>query len=459
MDLSQHASDHFWRTDPHMRAVPGVDGSGPIDHMHQMAQTILGTDDGIPSPPPTEPPPRADTAPVVHAEGLELSELLRQQGILDLPPPDVCEEFFRAFVRYIYPNMPCLDVSSLHDLHQQSVDTVHRPLLLWATLLASCPYVTGDAVRSIGYRSRHDAQESMLKKAKFVYKTGVETDPVARIQSFLLISLWQGEPESPCHWLGLAASLADQHGLNRPSAPLTPGAALRRRLWACIYIRDMQLALLHHHPSQIHEASAAIASTDDFLHGLQSPNSPSSVSSTLQTGLAEVFVHRVRFYLEVRGSVHRRYRSAWTVNSAGDPCSIHVPKSETRLRSTSPAGEALDNWILALPRDVTGMEEEPSALTLLHQTSLKIEYLMARCALDGSLDKAHGTQPLFSQSTVEVMTTIISMLRTLHSENLSGFIYASCMPALVLAATVCSTRLTSGGPEDGAEEGSAGGHS
>jgi hypothetical protein len=97
------------------------------------------------------------------------------------------------------------------------------------------------------------------------------------------------------------------------------------------------------------------------------------------------------------------------------------------------------------------MEDEPSALTLLHQTILKIEYLLAQCTLGSSPAGQHGTKALFNQSTIDATITIISLLRELHSEKLSRFINASCMPALVLAAKVCSTRLTSGGPEDGAE--------
>jgi hypothetical protein len=149
-----------------MRAVPGVDSTGPIDHMHLMAQSILGVDDDMHSPPQSEPPPRADAATSAHSEGLELSELFAQEGIHDFPPPDVCEEFFRAFLRYIYPCVPCLDVAYLHELRQQSSGSVQSPLVLWATLLATCPYVEVDIVKAMGYRSRRDAQENMLKKAK-----------------------------------------------------------------------------------------------------------------------------------------------------------------------------------------------------------------------------------------------------------------------------------------------------
>ena len=162
-----------------------------------------------------------------------------------LPPQSMIVALTATYFKYLYHRMPVVD-------RQDVVPTCHSTLLLQSLCLAGSilrhPKSTTSLVESEKYYSR----------AKALFYTNHERDPITILKALCLLALWNVTPpavitiDNSWNWLGLAIRFAFQMGLHRESTysqRSTPGCA-RRIAWY-LYAHDKLQAACFGRPQMI----------------------------------------------------------------------------------------------------------------------------------------------------------------------------------------------------------------
>ncbi|KAE8409100.1 fungal-specific transcription factor domain-containing protein [Aspergillus pseudonomiae] len=466
--LSEADSPSSWRSTPcrHMRATKGVSATEPLDDMVSTALAILSEDCTTPSDQGGDGNVHQGRPLITYSRGLDTYEFLRQRSIFDFPVHHVRLQFLQAYLHYVYPGQPCINFDDVYNLELQLPDSPRSPLLMWSILSAACPFVDINAIRETGHPSRLEAQAAMISRAKLAYQVGTEKDHLVQIQSLLLMSLWQGDNdgllEAP-YWLAQALSIAKSTRLDIAVGKSTcPTSGLKRRIWWCIYIRDVQIALTYHRPCQVHEmyGTALSITESDFEQIEGNPHSfslfhPSVVPVRCDGSrkwLAALFIQKAKLYHKTSRALSSLYSVSWTLNSVGDACSVLYPKDGVCAKDVLVHQLSLEDWIRDLPLEMPGFDknENNSASFILQHTALRIECLFAQCMVIQSQppDEMNQCMPPGIQM---VSSQIVSLARNLHSDGLGRFLPASCMAAIGFTTEVFSLQMSRYGTNSGTE--------
>lgn len=181
--------------------------------------------------------------------------ILRVQGVNDLPPSHIRASLMKVFWTRCYPWTPVVKREWVED-PQSSL------LLQHAMMLA------GSRVTPV-YQDYPPLE--FYKKAKVLFWTGTEEDPIIMIAATLLLHWWNPEgPESvsidtSSFWLRICVGLAYQVGLHREPVG-KPDAGLRKRIWWSLVVRDCLINAGHGRPRAIDLKLADVSpvSTLDF---------------------------------------------------------------------------------------------------------------------------------------------------------------------------------------------------
>ncbi|KAH7125930.1 cutinase transcription factor 1 beta [Dactylonectria macrodidyma] len=184
---------------------------------------------------------------------------LQEKGALALPPPQLRNALLHAYVNYVHPYLPVLDIHNfLAIINADNHDFGHTSLLLFqAVMFSAAAFVEIEHLHNAGYADRKSARHALFQKTKLLYEFDYESDRLVVVQSLLLMTYWQKMPndnKDMWHWLGIAISVAETIGLQRE--PVTAGGSprqqrLRKRIWWCCAMRDHLLALGMRQPSRI----------------------------------------------------------------------------------------------------------------------------------------------------------------------------------------------------------------
>ena len=166
--------------------------------------------------------------------------ILRAQGVHDLPPSSVRTSLMEAFWTRCYPWTPVVQ--------REWVRGPRSSLLLQHAMM-----LAGSRV-SPAYQNYPPLE--FYKKAKVLFWTGTEEDPIITIAATLLMHWWNPEgPESVSidtsgFWLRICVGLAYQVGLHREPVG-KPDAGLRKRIWWSLVVRDCLINAGHGRPRAI----------------------------------------------------------------------------------------------------------------------------------------------------------------------------------------------------------------
>ncbi|OJJ57302.1 hypothetical protein ASPSYDRAFT_90599 [Aspergillus sydowii CBS 593.65] len=189
-----------------------------------------------------------------------------------LPPQSLIDAHVSAYFKYLYHRIP---VVSRQDV------TVARPsaLLLQSLCLAGSILRHPKSAKSLVESEKHYA------RAKTLFYTNHEHDPLSTLKALCLLTLWNVTPPSvvtaDCswNWLGLATRLAFQMGLHRESTySKRPVPCSARRIVWFLYAQDKLYSACFGRPQ--------ILKTEDFdLH-------PPSITDfeESESGQARLFV-------------------------------------------------------------------------------------------------------------------------------------------------------------------------
>jgi hypothetical protein len=240
--------------DPAYPTIPQNMSPDTAESMHQPSNSVsylgrleylrndvpVSDDAGLPN----KPPHRLSTTDL---------DLLQVQRVTNLPPRAVRESLMEAFWTRCYPWTPVVQRSWVDNRDTQQVSLLLQHAIFLAGSRVSPPLPE--------YPS-----EEFYRKAKLLFWTTAETDPIVMIASACLLHWWN--PEGPERvsldtsgfWLRACVGLAYQVGLHREPTG-KPDAGLRRRLWWSLVVRDCLINAGHGRPRAIDLKLADVSPT------------------------------------------------------------------------------------------------------------------------------------------------------------------------------------------------------
>ncbi|KAH8908761.1 cutinase transcription factor 1 beta [Coniochaeta sp. PMI_546] len=199
---------------------------------------------------------------------------LYTKGALTLPPLELQNALIRAFVEYVHPYMPLVELGAfLNIINAKDGLCGQISLFLYqAVMFSATAYVETKYLRAAGYTSRRAARKSFFHKTRLLYDFDYESDRLVLVQALLLMTYWYETPDDQkdtWHWMGVAISLAHTIGLHRnPANSLMPvrKQKLWKRIWWSCFMRDRLIALGMRRPTRIQDGDfdVPMLQEDDF---------------------------------------------------------------------------------------------------------------------------------------------------------------------------------------------------
>ncbi|KAF1911858.1 fungal-specific transcription factor domain-containing protein [Ampelomyces quisqualis] len=212
--------------------------------------------------------------PLPSKIGPEEISYLEKKGALTVPKGPLRSEMLRAYVEFVHPYMPLLD---LHDfltvIDKQDGSNGKVSLILFqAVMFAGSAFVDMQYLHSAGYATRKDARKDFFQKTRILYDFDYESDRVSLVQALLLLTYYYETPDDQkdtWHWMGVATSVAHTIGLHRnPDNTNLEGKRVKlwKRIWWSTYMRDRLIALGMRRPTRIkaEDFDVPMLTLDDF---------------------------------------------------------------------------------------------------------------------------------------------------------------------------------------------------
>ncbi|RSM03776.1 hypothetical protein CEP52_007183 [Fusarium oligoseptatum] len=173
-------------------------------------------------------------------------QYLRFKGCFSLPSRVLREALVKAYFYHAHPFEPVLDPEDFLNKYSKG----HLSLLLLWSILLTTVYL-----RKAFYDSQLAFKRTAYQRAKTLYDADYEKSKITLIQSVFLMGHFYANAEDrmgPWHWNGIAISLSHTIGLHMLTPPAREGIQPSwRRLWWCIYYREVWLSLGQGRPLRI----------------------------------------------------------------------------------------------------------------------------------------------------------------------------------------------------------------
>ncbi|KAF2003361.1 cutinase transcription factor 1 alpha [Amniculicola lignicola CBS 123094] len=206
--------------------------------------------------------------------GADEVSYLDKKGALAIPTLGLRKEMLRAYVEFVHPYMPLLD---LHDF-LMTIDRADGSLgkvsliLFQAVMFAGSAFVDMEHLRAAGYVTRKEARKDFFQKTRLLYDFDYESDRVSLVQALLLLTYYYETPDDQkdtWHWMGVSISVAHTIGLHRNPHKTnldSKRTKLWKRIWWSTYMRDRLIALGMRRPTRIktEDFDVPMLTLDDF---------------------------------------------------------------------------------------------------------------------------------------------------------------------------------------------------
>ncbi|KAK6464275.1 fungal-specific transcription factor domain-containing protein [Scheffersomyces coipomensis] len=207
----------------------------------------------------------------VSLDSVEL-EILKLRGAFLLPSHDLSSDLINSYFEHVHPLMPVINRTEFMKKFNDPNDNPSL-MLLQAVLLCGCR-VTKNPLLLDSKGSNNLAALTFFRRAKALYETNYESDPVSIIQTLILIgSYWEGPEDvtkNSFYWTRVAVGLAQGFGFQRDvnnSTNLTNNEKkIWRRIWWCLFEKDRNVAIAFGRPSVIdlNDCDVPMLTIDDF---------------------------------------------------------------------------------------------------------------------------------------------------------------------------------------------------
>ncbi|EGW33256.1 uncharacterized protein SPAPADRAFT_136216 [Spathaspora passalidarum NRRL Y-27907] len=199
-------------------------------------------------------------------------EILKLRGAFLLPPRELALDLIEAYFEHVHPLMPVINRTMFMKKFNDPNDSPSL-MLLHAVLLCGCR-VSKNPLLLDSSGSNSLAALTFFRRAKALYETNYESDPVSIIQTIILIgSYWDGPEDvtkNSFYWTRVAVGLAQGFGFQRDvsnSRNLTCSEKkLWRRIWWCLFEKDRNVAIAFGRPIVIdlNDCDVPMLTLDDF---------------------------------------------------------------------------------------------------------------------------------------------------------------------------------------------------
>ncbi|KAF2272569.1 uncharacterized protein EI97DRAFT_205549 [Westerdykella ornata] len=250
---------------------------------------------------------------------------LERKGALTVPKGTLRSELLRAYLDYVHPYMPLLDLHDFLTVIDQPDGSLGKVslILFQAVMFAGSAFVDMHHLRAAGYGTRKEARKDFFQKTRvsfmpigisfqvpsaelvgwtcrkrqhfappgsevsegklppelltnqmlqLLYDFDYESDRVSLVQALLLLTYYYETPDDQkdtWHWMGVATSVAHTIGLHRNPDKTNMDAKrvkLWKRIWWSTYMRDRLIALGMRRPTRIksEDFDVPMLTIDDF---------------------------------------------------------------------------------------------------------------------------------------------------------------------------------------------------
>ncbi|KAB5511614.1 fungal-specific transcription factor domain-containing protein, partial [Coniochaeta sp. 2T2.1] len=391
---------------------------------------------------------------------------------LTLPPPKLQNALIRAFVEFVYPYFPLVELGALlNTINSQDGVRGQVSLFLYqAIMFSATAYVEAKYLREAGYTSRRAARKSFFQKTRLLYDFDYESDRLVLVQGLLLMTYWYETPDDQkyiWHWIGVAISLVQTIGLHRNPAnsamPLGKQKLWKRIWWSC-YLRDRLIALGMRRPTRIQDGDfdVPMLREDDFeLEAIPEQNHLLPAECRLvrdlemQKELSLMCIEMLKLYVCVSHILKVQYsvlnREDMRADNTTDSTMMLFPnKTLDSVEKVHMVDMELMNWLSNLPpacqyRPITPSDVQDGKATVAVQRDLlHMVYHTTVSALHRPQFLRQPNSPLVSRQIQEMSRMrvrcaagqITQMANELHHYRLERYLPTSgvtvILPAIVI---------------------------
>ncbi|KAK2602255.1 hypothetical protein N8I77_008804 [Diaporthe amygdali] len=295
---------------------------------------------------------------------------LQRKGALSIPDPPLQNALLQAYVEYVHPYMPLLELFDfLNLINAGDGQGGQVSLLLYhAVLFAGSAFVKKKALSEHGYPNRKAARKIFFQRARLLYDFDYDSDRLVLVQALLLMTYWYETPDDQkdtWHWMGVAISLAHTIGLHRnpDNGTMTPRKQkLWKRMWWSCFMRDRLIALGMRRPTRIKDEDfdVPMLSESDFeIEVLPDDNHllPSDCTmirnTDMQRELAEMCVQKAKLCVLISHMLKAQYsvliRDRLQPERTNTTMMLFPNKSLDNLEAVQQVDRELAGWATALP--------------------------------------------------------------------------------------------------------------
>ncbi|KAH3687387.1 hypothetical protein WICPIJ_001664, partial [Wickerhamomyces pijperi] len=230
-------------------------------------------------------------------QGLDATqvEMLKIRGAFRIPEKGLCDDLIRTYFEEIYPVEPLVNKENFMRSYEDGSISL---LLLHSVLLAaSCVSKNEDLFDKDG--SKFNSCSTFFKRAKSVYDSGHETDPIIVIQSLVLfLGYWDGFDDvmsNSYYWTRVAISIAQGFGFHREIDPEVSSLSVgelktAKLLFWYLYVRDIFTSVGYGRPAMINldNCDVRMPTKEDFPPDIPELNTKAFVEMLKLSELASI---------------------------------------------------------------------------------------------------------------------------------------------------------------------------
>lgn len=211
-------------------------------------------------------------------------EILKMRGAFLLPSNELALDIIGSYFKHVHPLMPVINRA---EFMRKFNDPNDNPSLMVLQAVLLCGLrVSLNPLLADAKGSNNLASLTFFRRAKALYETNYESDPVSIVQAVILIgSYWEGPEDvtrNSFYWTRVAVGLAQGFGFQRDATNLpnlsTVEKKIWRRIWWCLFEKDRNVAIAFGRPTVIdlNDCDVPMLTLDDFNEddpdlGIKSP--------------------------------------------------------------------------------------------------------------------------------------------------------------------------------------------
>ncbi|POR30984.1 Cutinase transcription factor 1 beta [Tolypocladium paradoxum] len=335
------------------------------------------------------------------------AQYLQAKGALSLPTIPIQNALVQAYVEYVHPRFPLLDLPGLLHIMQRRDGLCEQMslLLLHSVMYAGAAFADIESLHQAGYATRRAARRDLYQKARLLYNFDYEPDCLVVVQSLLLMAGWYETPDEQkdsWHWIGVAITLAQSIGLNcnpEESTQMSDSEKrLRKRVWWSCFMYDRLVALGLRFPTRINDDDFNVPMLvesdfdDQETLGCDTTFQQSSLAQDVgqQRDLATIFIARAKLCVHIGHVIQSQYSVLFNHEKSGNTTTrammLAPRKHLDNVESVNSIYSELCTWAESLPKcchhqRMTTCDVENGKATIIQRILLQMEFHTAVSAL------------------------------------------------------------------------------